>query len=182
MNRETGGTPGANVTIGSINAMAIFRRLRSGCRFRAQFSGLGEHPPLDENELGETGPSLPKAIDRGFMLFEIRERRAHVDRQISSNVFSQPGVVHSRWIDCHDDCGCVPPSILAWKPTVSPIWGTSCGVTWRCNLQRQLDLHSRPHEVALEDRMTAPLKCDLMMHEAAGMHMPAPNDSECGNL
>jgi hypothetical protein len=65
-------------------------------------------------------------------------------------------VVLSRWIDCHDDCGCVPTSILAWKPTVASIWGKSCRVTGRCSLQHQLDLHSRQHEVALEDRMTNP--------------------------
>ena len=82
---------------------------------------------------------------------------AHVDRQVSSNVFSQFGVVLNRWIDCHDDSGYVPPSILAWKPTISPIRGTSCRVTGRYSLQRELDLHSRQHEMALEDGITAPV-------------------------
>src|ERR1022692_88005 len=99
--------------------------------------------------------------------------------------FPKPGLVLSHCIDCHDDCGCVPTAVLAWKPTVSPIRGTSCRVTWRYSLQRQLDLHSRQHEVALVSAVTALTaeSCGdtIRANSRAGVAMSTPNrDSGSG--
>ena len=100
-------------------------------------------------------PGVPDllCIDGGFMLFFNLRKVRMSNRQVSSNVFPQSGLVLCRRIDCYDDCGRFSTSILAWRPTVSPIRGTAYWIAGRYSLQRQLDLHSRQHEVALEDRM-----------------------------
>jgi hypothetical protein len=59
---------------GSISAMAIFRRLGSGCRFRAQFFRLGENTCLDEMKARQA--ALPKRLPEGLCCFQIRERCA----------------------------------------------------------------------------------------------------------
>ena len=114
-----------------------------------------ENTGLDENELGETGPSLPKRLTEGLCCSNPRKVRMSIDR--FHRMFF-PNLVWSFLVGLivTTIAAVLPISILARKPTVSPIWGTSCRVTVRCSLQCQLDLHSRQHEVALENRMTAP--------------------------
>ena len=66
---------------GSISVKGISRQLGSGCRFRAQSSGLVEHLCLDENESRETSASLPKRLTEGFILFSNpRKVRMSIDR------------------------------------------------------------------------------------------------------